>query len=88
MGARKFLSDVENGVIPVNSHNQVLRIAWIYLDEPLWNGQGVFDVIEKLRTHGWSFGEGDLRFNRLVNCYPFKNTILTLTNTAPWICST
>ncbi|KAK1142346.1 hypothetical protein N8T08_007898 [Aspergillus melleus] len=69
MGAREFLSDAENGVVPVNSHDQLLRIAWIYLDEPLWNGQGVFDVIEKLHTHGWSFGEGELRFNRTLDMF-------------------
>ncbi|PLB52364.1 hypothetical protein P170DRAFT_352846 [Aspergillus steynii IBT 23096] len=69
MCAQKFLTDVENGVVPVNSHDQLLRIAWIYMDEPLWNGQGVFDVIEKLHTHGWSFGEGELRFNRTLDMF-------------------
>ncbi|KAL3436216.1 hypothetical protein BDV09DRAFT_165662 [Aspergillus tetrazonus] len=30
------------------------------MDEGLWCGTGVFDVIEKLHAHGWSFGEGEL----------------------------
>lgn len=66
MCAQHFLTDVENGVVPVNSHDQLLRIAWIYMDEPLWYGQGIFDVIEKLHTRRWSFGQDELRFNRLV----------------------
>jgi hypothetical protein len=34
------------------------------LDEGLWSDNGVFKVVEKLHAHGWSFGEGELRFNR------------------------
>ncbi|XHG00037.1 hypothetical protein AWENTII_003508 [Aspergillus wentii] len=41
----------------------LVRIAFIYLDEGLWTGNGVSDVVEKLHAHGWSFGEGKLRFN-------------------------
>lgn len=77
MSARKFLTDVQNSVVPVNSHDKVLRIAFIYMDEGLLCGAGVFDVIEKLRAHGWSFGEGELRFNRSVT-YHLEITILTI----------
>ncbi|KAA8651052.1 uncharacterized protein ATNIH1004_003745 [Aspergillus tanneri] len=69
MSAQKFLTDVENGVVPVNSHDQVLRIAFIHMDEVLWTGMGVFDVIEKLHAHGWSFGEGELKFNRTLDLF-------------------
>lgn len=64
MSAKEFLADVKNGVVPVDSHDKVLRIAFIYMDEGLWQDNGVFDVVEKLHAHGWSFGEGELRFNR------------------------
>ncbi|KAB8272989.1 hypothetical protein BDV30DRAFT_249175 [Aspergillus minisclerotigenes] len=50
MSAEEFLADIEGGAVPVNCHNRVLRIAFIYMDEGLWNGNGVFDVVEKL--HG------------------------------------
>lgn len=64
MSAEEFQANVEGGIEPVTCHEDVLRIAFIYLDEGLWTGNGVFDVVEKLHAHGWSFGEGDLRFNR------------------------
>ena len=64
MSAEEFLADVEGGVVPVDCHDHLLRIAFIYLDEGLWDGNGVFDVVEKLHARGWSFGEGELRFNR------------------------
>lgn len=64
MSAKEFLADVEGGVVPVDCHDKVLRIAFIYMDEGLWLDRGVFDVAEKLHAHGWSFGEGELKFNR------------------------
>ncbi|KAL4931019.1 uncharacterized protein BDV17DRAFT_297504 [Aspergillus undulatus] len=69
MSAQKFLTDVENSVVPINSHDKVLRIAFIYMDEGLWCGTGVLDVIEKLHAHGWSFGEGELRLNRTLDLF-------------------
>ncbi|KAL4861055.1 hypothetical protein BDV12DRAFT_77019 [Aspergillus spectabilis] len=69
MSAQKFLTDVENSVVPVNSHDKVLRIAFIYMDEGLWCGTGVLDVIEKLHAHGWSFGEHELMLNRTLDLF-------------------
>lgn len=54
----------KGGEVPINSHDEVFRIAYIYLDQGLWDGNGVFDVVEKLHTRGLSFGQGDLGFNR------------------------
>ncbi|KAJ6142334.1 hypothetical protein N7497_011433 [Penicillium chrysogenum] len=54
---------------PVTCHEDILRIAFIYLDEGLWTDNGVFDVVKKLHTHGWSFGEGELRFNRTLDLF-------------------
>lgn len=62
--AKEFLANIEGGIVPVTCHDDVLRIAYIYIDEELWHGQGVFDIVEKLHAHGWSFGVGELRFNR------------------------
>jgi hypothetical protein len=59
--AKKFLANVEGGIVPVTCHDDVLRVAFIYIHEGLWD---VFDVVEKLHAHGWSFGEGELHFNR------------------------
>ncbi|KAL4935057.1 hypothetical protein BDV06DRAFT_234741 [Aspergillus oleicola] len=69
MSAENFLADLENGVVPVDSHEKVLWIAFIYMDEGLWDGDGVFDVIEKLHEHGWSFGQGEFRFNRTLDLF-------------------
>ncbi|RMZ84416.1 hypothetical protein DV738_g463, partial [Chaetothyriales sp. CBS 135597] len=65
MSSREFLADVESGAVPVDSHEQLLRVAFIHLDESFWM-DGVFTVVEELHKHGWTFGEGDLRFNRQV----------------------
>lgn len=62
--AGEFLANVEGGIVPVTCYDDVLRIAYVYIDEGLWDGQSVFDMVEKLHAHGWSFGEGELRFNR------------------------
>jgi hypothetical protein len=64
MSAKDFRANAESGAVPINSHDQVLRIAYIYMDEGLWDGNGVFDVVDQLHTRGWSFGHGDLAFNR------------------------
>lgn len=64
MSADEFRDSVESGETPVDSHDRLLRIAFIYLDESVWDGRGVFDIVDRLHTNGWSFGEGDLKFNR------------------------
>ncbi|KAB8262069.1 hypothetical protein BDV32DRAFT_157544 [Aspergillus pseudonomiae] len=69
MSAEEFIADVEGGAVPVDSHDCVLQIAFIYMDEGLWDGNGVFDVVEKLHARGWSFGEGELRFNRTLDIF-------------------
>ncbi len=63
MSAEEFLADVQGSGI--HRHEDVLRVAFIYMDEGLWNhNNGVFDVVEELHARGLSFGEGELRFNR------------------------
>ncbi|KAJ5865057.1 uncharacterized protein N7529_006973, partial [Penicillium soppii] len=69
MSAKEFLAGVEGGVVPVDCHEKVLRIAFIYMDEGLWLDSGVFDVVEKLHARGWSFGESELRFNRTLDIF-------------------
>ncbi|PGH17665.1 hypothetical protein AJ79_01027 [Helicocarpus griseus UAMH5409] len=65
----KFRAKVESGVLPVDCHDRVLRIAYVYLDKGLWDGNEVFDVVDKLHTRGWSFGSGDLKFNRTLDIF-------------------
>ncbi|KAJ5203226.1 Dynamin [Penicillium cf. viridicatum] len=69
MSAKEFLANFESGIVPVTCHEDVLRIAFIYLDEGLWTDNGVFDVVEKLHAHGWSFGNGELRGNRTLDIF-------------------
>ncbi len=64
MSVKEPLTDTESGTVAIHCHDQVLQIAFNYLDEGLWEGNGVFDVVEKLHANGWSFGKGELRFNR------------------------
>lgn len=62
MGAGEFRSNAESGEVPVDC--QILQMAFLCLDHGLWNGNGVFDVIDKLCARGCSFGPRNLRFNR------------------------
>ena len=64
MSAEEFRAKAERGEVPINSHDQVLRIAYIYVKQVGWVGRGVFDVVDKLHRRGWSFGQGGLAFNR------------------------
>lgn len=64
MSAEAFRRNVESGEAPIGCHDRMLRIAFIYLDEVLWEGRGVFDTADKLHTRGWSFGKGDLKLNQ------------------------
>lgn len=64
MSAEEFRAKVESGEIPVDCHDRVLQIAFIDTEDGLWLENGVFDVVDKLHARGWSFGQGDLKFNR------------------------
>ncbi|GIJ88103.1 hypothetical protein Asppvi_007020 [Aspergillus pseudoviridinutans] len=69
MSAKELLADVEGGVVLVDCHEKMLWIAFIYMDEGLWQDNGVFDVVEKLHAHGWSFSKGGLRFNCTLDIF-------------------
>lgn len=64
MSAEQFCANVESGEVPVDCHDRVLQIGYIYSYYGSWDGNGVFDVVDKLHERGWSFGQGDLKFNR------------------------
>ena len=66
MNAEEFRANAEKGEVSIDSHDQVLRIAYIYAIQgsQFLRGSGVFNVTDKLHTRGWSFGQGDLAFNR------------------------
>ncbi|KAK1976448.1 hypothetical protein LZ30DRAFT_805795 [Colletotrichum cereale] len=64
MSAGAFRARVESGQTLADCHDRMLRIAFIYLDEVLWDDKGVFGVVNELHTRGWSFGQGNLKFNR------------------------
>lgn len=66
MSAEQFRASAESGELPVDCHEKVLQIAYIYMDTGLWD-VGVFVVVEQLHERGWSFGQGDLKFNRYVS---------------------
>ncbi|KXH40472.1 hypothetical protein CSAL01_01426 [Colletotrichum salicis] len=69
MSADEFRDSVEIGETPVDSHDRLLRIAFIYLDESLWDGRGVFEIVDQLHARGWSFGHGDLKSNRTLDIF-------------------
>jgi len=66
MMAQEFRVKAENGELPIDGHDLVLRIAYIYTVEYMFD-DGVFDTVHKLHTRGWSFGQGDLKFNRYAS---------------------
>lgn len=59
----EFQEGAESGIISIDSHEKLLRIAYIY-----WHiaedGGGVFDAVDKLHERDWSFGQDDLKLNR------------------------
>ncbi len=64
MNAEEFRAKAESGEVPINCHDQVLRIAYIYVAQGFLGWNGVFGAAHELHTRGWSFGQGDLAFNR------------------------
>ena len=66
MNAEEFRAKAESGEVPIKDHDQVLRIAYLYMHEGDWYGSnnGVFGEVENLHMRGWSFGQGELAFNR------------------------
>lgn len=59
----EFQDAAEDGTIAIDSHEKLLRIAYIYWHNAEGRG-GLFDAVEMLHERGWSFGQDDLRFNR------------------------
>ncbi|KAL2812353.1 hypothetical protein BDW59DRAFT_176991 [Aspergillus cavernicola] len=43
MSAKAFLADVEDGVVPVDCHEKVIWIAYIYINTGLWIGNSIFN---------------------------------------------
>ncbi|KAF7183357.1 hypothetical protein CNMCM7691_003270 [Aspergillus felis] len=83
MSAKELLADVEGGVVLVDCHEKVLQIAFIYMDEGLWQDNGVFDVVEKLHAHRWLFGE-DSNFASSDDFDTFYITHHALLNPSTW----
>lgn len=77
-----FQDAAEDGVILIDSHEKMLRIAYIYWHNAEGRG-GLFDAVDKLHEHGWSFGQGDLRLNRWdMSCYRlFQGYLLIMKRT-------
>lgn len=61
MSAKDFYENVESGKVLVDCHDRLLRISFIYLS---WDVDGVLDIVDELHRRGWSFGQGDFKFNR------------------------
>lgn len=59
-----FPERAENGEIPIDTHERMAHIAYIYLYTARDEAERVFDVVEKLHNRGWSFGQGTLKFNK------------------------
>lgn len=57
---KQFRNQADSGVIAVDRHNLLLRIAILYLEDDM----DVFRTADNLHSHGWTFGKGHLRFNR------------------------
>lgn len=64
----EFRDGAESGIISIDSHEKLLRIAYIYWHIAEGAG-GVFDAVDKLHERGWSFGQDELKFNRYDRFY-------------------
>lgn len=58
-----FRNAVENGDIIIDSHEKMVRIAFIYWYRAEGRG-GLFEAVDNLHRRGWSFGQDELKFNR------------------------
>ncbi|KAL4915011.1 hypothetical protein BDW62DRAFT_204100 [Aspergillus aurantiobrunneus] len=68
--AQEFLADVKNGVVPVDSHDKALRIAFIYMDEGLWQDNGVLECRREAAPTRVVIRRGRvLRFNRTLDIF-------------------
>lgn len=68
----EFCKMAERGEVSVDHHDKMMRIAFVYHERVEDNI--IFDVIDRLHTRGWSFGQGDLKFNRYVFRVSAKTT--------------
>jgi hypothetical protein len=69
----KFRELVESGEIPVDSHEVMLRITHILMEYD-WGDNKVFSTVELLHSRKWTFGKGDLKFNRYACVVPKRGT--------------
>jgi len=63
MDDTEFAAKVESREISVDGHEQLLRIAYIYLRKD-FQRRGVFVVLQRLYKHNLSFGQGVMKFHR------------------------
>lgn len=58
-------SKVDDATRVFTKHKQLLKTAYVWLDEDLWTGDdGVFGTARRMRESEPSFGTGILLFNR------------------------
>lgn len=60
----EFKNAAENGDIIIDSHEKMAHIAYIYWHLAREEAERVFDVVEELYKRDWSFGQGNLKFNK------------------------
>lgn len=65
MSGKEYRAKFESGELLVETHYDVLRISFFYLqDYPC-----VFPTAKKLHEHGWSFSRGNLKFNCTLDIF-------------------
>ncbi|OAR02109.1 hypothetical protein LLEC1_05476 [Akanthomyces lecanii] len=74
MDAESFRKAAECGEIPIDCHKLALRIAYIYTCNGSYD-EAVFLGVKELHKRGWSFGSGDLKFNRTLDGFYFAQII-------------
>lgn len=54
MSDKEFRKSVESGEVSVDCHDQLIRMAYVYMeiDGGLMDCNGIFDVINRLNTRG------------------------------------
>lgn len=73
LGTNDYRARLEGGELPLETHNHLLRIVFIYLiDFGMCGDDGILNVVDQIDARGWSFGrmQGDrLEFDRTFDLF-------------------
>ncbi|KAF7713170.1 Uncharacterized protein PECH_001715 [Penicillium ucsense] len=78
MDAGQFCADVEGGIVPIVSHEDLMRLGFVYAVDAIERWGNVFTTTDKIHSLGFTFGEDELRFNRTLDVFHFTQLMAAL----------